>query len=570
MTGKAGAANYRGRRITLLGIMLAVVAGLIWRAVDLQILHKDFLQGQGDARHLRVVSIPAHRGMITDRHGEPLAISTPVDSIWANPQDLLTARDEWNQLAKTLGVNRAWLKERIERNATREFVYLKRHVQPELAEQVMALGIPGVSLQREYRRYYPAGEVAAHLIGFTNVDDAGQEGLERSFESVLHGTPGSMRVVKDRLGRIVETVERVNEPVPGRDLALSIDRRIQYIAYRELKAAVQMNRAKSGSAVVLDVNTGEVLAMVNQPAFNPNNRDSLRSDHYRNRAVTDLYEPGSTVKPFTVAVALESGQYEPTTLLDTTPGTLRVGPNTIRDVHDYGLIDVTTLIAKSSNVGTGKLALSLPPEQLWRKFSAMGLGALSGGDLPGEALGSLPDYHRWYPIDRVTFSFGYGLSATTLQLARAYAALADGGVLKPVSLLPVAQSPAGERVMTDKVARQLINMLEAATGEKGTGGAARVPGYRVAGKTGTVRKSGVGGYAEDSYLSLFAGLVPASNPRLAMVVVINDPRGDDYYGGLVAAPVFGRVMSGALRLLDVAPDDLPAFKPQTVAQAGIL
>lgn len=570
MTGKAGAANYRGRRITLLGLMLVVVAGLIWRAVDLQILHKDFLQGQGDARHLRVVSIPAHRGMITDRHGEPLAISTPVDSIWANPQDLLTARDEWNQLAKTLGVNRAWLKERIERNSTREFVYLKRHVQPELAEQVMALGIPGVSLQREYRRYYPAGEVAAHLIGFTNVDDAGQEGLERSFESVLHGTPGSMRVVKDRLGRIVETVERVNEPVPGRDLALSIDRRIQYIAYRELKAAVQMNRAKSGSAVVLDVNTGEVLAMVNQPAFNPNNRDSLRSDHYRNRAVTDLYEPGSTVKPFTVAVALESGQYQPTTLLDTTPGTLRVGPNTIRDVHDYGLIDVTTLIAKSSNVGTGKLALSLPPEQLWRKFSAMGLGAASGGDFPGEALGSLPDYHRWYPIDRVTFSFGYGLSATTLQLARAYAALADGGVLKPVSLLPVAQSPAGERVMTDKVARQLITMLEAATGEKGTGGAARVPGYRVAGKTGTVRKSGVGGYAEDSYLSLFAGLVPASNPRLAMVVVIDDPRGDEYYGGLVAAPVFGRVMSGALRLLDVAPDDLPAFKPQTVAQVGIL
>ncbi len=570
MTGKAGAASYRGRRITLLGVMLAVVAGLIWRAVDLQILHKEFLQGQGDARHLRVVSIPAHRGMITDRHGEPLAISTPVDSIWANPQDLLAARDEWKQLAKALSVNRVWLKERIERNATREFVYLKRHVQPELAEQVMALGIPGVSLQREYRRYYPAGEVTAHLIGFTNVDDAGQEGLERSFEPVLHGTPGSMRVVKDRLGRIVETVERINEPVPGRDLALSIDRRIQYLAYRELKAAVQANRAKSGSAVVLDVRTGEVLAMVNQPAFNPNNRDSLHSDHYRNRAVTDSYEPGSTVKPFTVAVALESGQYQPTTLLDTTPGTLRVGPNTIRDVHDYGLIDVTTLIAKSSNVGTGKLALSLPPEQLWRKFSAMGLGALSGGNIPGEAWGSLPDYHRWYPIDRVTFSFGYGLSATTLQLVRAYAALASGGVLKPVSLVPVAQAPEGERVMTDKIAQQLVTMLEVATSEKGTGSAARVPGYRVAGKTGTVRKSGIGGYAEDSYLSLFAGMVPASNPRLAMVVVINDPRGDEYYGGLVAAPVFGRVMSGALRLLDVAPDDLPALKPQTVAQVGIL
>ncbi len=570
MTSNKGAAKYRGRRITLLGIMIVVAGGLVWRAVDLQILHKEFLQGQGDARHLRVVSIPAHRGMITDRHGEPLAISTPVDSIWANPQDLLAARGEWKQLAKALGVDRAWLKERLERNAAREFVYLKRHVQPELAEQVMALGIPGVSTQREYRRYYPAGEVAGHLLGFTNVDDAGQEGLELSFEQLLHGTPGSMRVVKDRLGRIVETVERINEPVPGRDLALSIDRRIQYIAYRELKAAVQANRAKSGSAVVLDVNTGEVLAMVNQPAFNPNNRESLRGDHYRNRAVTDLFEPGSTVKPFTVATALESGQYQPGTLIDTTPGTLRVGPNTIRDVHNYGLIDVTTLIAKSSNVGSGKLALALPPEQLWRKFAAVGLGAPSGGNVPGEALGSLPDYHRWYPIDRVTFSFGYGLSASTLQLARAYAALANGGVLKPVSLVPLTQAPAGERVMGGQVARQVVAMLEAATGDKGTGGAARVPGYRVAGKTGTVRKSAQGGYAEDSYLSLFAGLVPASDPRLAMVVMINDPRGDQFYGGAVAAPVFSRVMSGALRLLDVAPDDLPAFKAQTVAQAGAL
>ena len=565
---RKGPANYRGRRITLLGAMIVVAGGLVWRAVDLQILHKEFLQGQGDARHLRVVSIPAHRGMITDRHGEPLAISTPVDSIWANPQDLLAARDEWKQLAKALGVDRVWLKERLERNAAREFVYLKRHVQPELAEQVMALGIPGVATQREYRRYYPAGEVAGHLLGFTNIDDAGQEGVELSFEQRLHGTPGSMRVVKDRLGRIVETVERISEPVPGRDLALSIDRRIQYLAYRELKAAVQANRAKSGSAVVLDVHTGEVLAMVNQPAFNPNNRESLRGDHYRNRAVTDLFEPGSTVKPFTVAVALESGQYQPATLIDTTPGTLRVGPNTIRDAHDYGLIDVTTLIAKSSNVGAGKLALALPPEQLWRKFAAVGLGAPSGGNLPGEATGTLPDYHRWYPIERVTFSFGYGLSASTLQLARAYATLANGGVLKPVSIVPLAAAPAGERVMGEQVTRQLVAMLEAATGDKGTGGAARVPGYRVAGKTGTVRKSTAGGYAEDNYLSLFAGLVPASDPRLAMVVMINDPRGDQFYGGAVAAPVFSRVMSGALRLLDIAPDDLPAFKPQTVAQAG--
>lgn len=557
MTAKS-AYNYRGRRLVLLSVMTVAIGGLLWRAVDLQLLHKEFLQGQGDARHLRVVSIPAHRGMITDRNGEPLAISTPVDSIWAHPRDLLAARDEWKQLAKLLDVDRAWLKQRVEQNATREFVYLKRHVPPALAEQVLALGIPGVATQREYRRYYPAGEVTGHLLGFTNVDDIGQEGVELSFDEQLRGAPGSMRVVRDRLGRIVETVERLSEPVPGRDLALSIDRRIQYLAYRELKAAVRMNHAKSGSAVVLDVNTGEVLAMVNQPSFNPNNREALRSERYRNRAVTDLYEPGSTVKPFTVAVALASGDYVPSTLIDTAPGTLRVGPNTVRDIHNYGLIDVSTVIAKSSNVGTGKLALSLPPERLWRQFTAVGLGTPTGIQFPGEASGSVPDYHRWYPIDRVTFSFGYGLSTSTLQLARAYAALADGGMLKPVSLLPVTRPPQGERVLDAAIAQQLVTMLEAAVGDKGTGGAARVAGYRVAGKTGTVRKSAAGGYAEDSYLSVFAGVVPASKPRLAMVVMINDPRGDEYYGGLVAAPVFGRVMSGALRLLDIAPDDLSA------------
>jgi len=549
--------TYRGRRIALLSVMAVAVGGLVWRAVDLQLLHKEFLQGQGDARHLRVVSMPAHRGMITDRNGEPLAISTPVDSIWANPRDLLEARGEWKQLAKALDVDRAWLKARIEHNANREFVYLKRHVPPPVAEQVLALGIPGVSAQREYRRYYPTGEVAGHLLGFTNVDDEGQEGVELRFDQQLRGTPGSMRVVRDRLGRIVETVERLSEPVPGRDIALSIDRRIQYLAYRELKAAVQMNHAKAGSAVVLDVQTGEVLAMVNQPTFNPNNREGLRSERYRNRAVTDQYEPGSTVKPFTVAMALESGQYQPSTPIDTTPGTLRVGPNTIRDVHDYGLIDVSTVIIKSSNVGAGKLALALPAEQLWRKFTQVGLGSATGIDFPGEAGGSLPDYHRWYPIDRVTFSFGYGLSVSTLQLARAYAAIASGGVLKPVSLVPVSQPPAGERVMSEKIAQQLIPMLEGAASEKGTGGAARVAGYRVAGKTGTVRKSAAGGYAEDSYFSLFAGMIPASHPRLVMVVMINDPRGDAFYGGAVAAPVFGRVMGGAVRLLDIEPDNLP-------------
>ncbi len=569
MTINKGAASYRGRRIFLLGVMMAAAGLLLWRAVDLQLLHQAFLQEQGDARSLRVVSIPAHRGMITDRNNEPLAISTPVDSIWADPQQLSEVPAQWSRLAKLLDLNVRWIRERLRENSNREFVYLKRDVPPALADQVMALDIPGVSTQREYRRYYPAGEVAGHVLGFTNVDDVGQEGAELAYEQVLRGTPGSMRVIRDRLGRIVETVERINEPVPGRDLKLSIDRRIQYLAYRELKAAVQENRAASGSAVVLDVKTGEVLAMVNQPTYNPNNRDSLRSSHYRNRAVTDVFEPGSTVKPFTVAMALESGQYRPDTLIDTEPGTLRVGSNTVHDTHDYGLINVSNVIAKSSNVGASKIALSLPAERLWTMFRKVGFGTMSGAEFPGETAGTLPDYHHWYPIDHAAFSYGYGLSVSTLQLARAYAALAAGGELKPVSFVPVENAQESERVMKAKTARQVIAMLEGVVSDEGTGGLARVPGYHVAGKTGTVRRSTPGGYEEDSYVALFAGMIPATRPRLVMVVVINDPRSDRYYGGLVAAPVFSRVMNGAMRLLDIAPDDLPSLNGTKMAKAGV-
>ncbi len=562
------AGTYRARRVFMLSGMALAVVLLAWRAVDLQVRDKDFLQGQGDARYLREVVIPAHRGMITDRNGEPLAISTPVDSIWANPQELALAREQWPALARQLDLDMEWLQDRLARNAGREFVYLKRHVPPAQAEEVLALSVPGVSVQREYRRYYPAGEVAGHLLGFTNIDDIGQEGLELAYEDWLKGTPGGMRVIKDRLGRIVETVERISEPVPGRDLRLSIDRRVQYLVYRELKAAVQEHRAASGTAVVLDVRSGEVLAMVNQPAFNPNNRGTLRGDHYRNRAVTDVFEPGSTVKPFTVAVGLETGAYQPHTLIDTGPGSLRVGPNTIRDVRNYGLIDVSTVIAKSSNVGAGKIAMNVPPERLYRMFADAGLGAMTGSGFPGEAGGLLPHFGRWYPIDRVTFSFGYGLAVSALQLTRAYAVLGAGGVIKPISFLPVREPPVGERVMSERVAQQVMTMLETAVGEEGTGGTARVAGYRVAGKTGTVRKSTAGGYEEDRYLSMFAGVVPASRPRLAMLVMLNDPRGDVYYGGAVAGPVFGRVMSGALRLLDIAPDDLPTLPNQTLALAG--
>jgi cell division protein FtsI (penicillin-binding protein 3) len=570
MKARNAKVSYRGRRVFLLGVMLASVGLLVWRAVDLQVLHNDFLLEQGDARSLRVVSIPAHRGMITDRNNEPLAISTPVDSIWADPQALMDASAQLPRLAKLLDLKVGWIKDRLRENANREFVYLKRAVPPALADQAMALNISGVAKQREYRRYYPAGEVAGHVVGFTNVDDEGQEGAELTYEKLLRGTPGSMRVIKDRLGRIVETVERISEPVPGHDLKLSLDRRIQYLAYRELKAAVQESHAASGSAVILDVKTGEVLAMVNQPTYNPNNRDSLRSSHYRNRAVTDVFEPGSTVKPFTVAMALESGKYQPDTLIDTKPGTLRLGPNTIHDTHNYGLINVSTVIAKSSNVGASKIALSLPADRLWSMFHRVGFGSLSGADFPGETAGTLPDYHRWYPIDHATFSFGYGLSVSTLQLARAYAALASGGVLKPVSFVPVDHEPQGERVMSAKTARQVIAMLEGVVSDEGTGDRARVAGYHVAGKTGTVRKSTSGGYAEDKYIALFAGMIPATRPSLVMVVMINDPRSDQFYGGSVAAPVFSRVMGEAMRLLDIAPDDLPSLNGAKVAKAEVL
>ncbi|MEJ2572619.1 MAG: penicillin-binding transpeptidase domain-containing protein [Gammaproteobacteria bacterium] len=563
-------ASYRGRRVFLVSVMLAAVGLLIGRAVDLQVLHSAFLLEQGDARSLRVVSIPAHRGMITDRNGEPLAISTPVDSIWADPQLLSNASAQLPRLAKLLDLDVRWIKDRLHENANREFVYLKRAMPPARADKVMALNISGVFKQREYRRYYPAGEVTGHVLGFTNVDDVGQEGAELTYEKLLRGTPGSMRVIKDRLGRIVETVERISEPVPGHNLKLSIDKRIQYLAYRELKATVQETHAASGSAVILDVKTGEVLAMVNQPSYNPNNRDSLRSSHYRNRAVTDVFEPGSTVKPFTIAMALESGRYRPNTMIDTRPGTLRVGPNTIHDTHDYGLINVSKVIAKSSNVGASKIALSLPAASLWNMFHKVGFGSLSGAKFPGETAGTLPDYHRWYPIDHATFSFGYGLSVSTLQLARAYAALAAGGVLKPVSFVPVERTPGGERVMSVKTARQVITMMDGVVSDEGTGELARVPGYHVAGKTGTVRKSIPGGYAEDKYVALFAGMIPATRPSLVMVVMINDPRSAKFYGGSVAAPVFSRVMGEAMRLLDIAPDDLPSLNGAKVARVEVL
>lgn len=547
----------RNRRFFLLLCLILAFTSLMYRAVSLQVLDKQFLVNQGEARHLRVVNLPAHRGMITDRHGAPLAVSTPVESVWANPQELVAEMAGLADMTSLLELDYAKVKQYLAQRSTREFVYLRRHITPALAEQVKAQELPGIYLQREYRRYYPTAEVSAHVIGFTDVDDIGQEGIELAFSEWLNGEPGSKRVIKDGHHYAIEDVESIKRPDPGKDLQLSIDRRIQYLAYRALKEAVVEHDAQSASAVVLDVVTGEVLAMVNQPSFNPNNRSKLKSSDMRNRAVTDVFEPGSTMKPFIVSAALESGLFTPDTLISTSPGYYRVGRNTVRDVHDYGQLDVTGVIRKSSNVGISKIALAIPREDIWTLFNDLGFGLPTGSGFPGEASGLLSHYRGWNQIETATLAFGYGVSVTPLQLAQAYAVLAAGGIKRPVTFLKQDRAPSGQRIMSAEVAAHVVNMLEQAAGPLGTAPKARVAGYRVAGKTGTVRKSIAGGYAKDKFLAVFAGMAPVSNPRLVMVVMVNEPRNDKYYGGLVAAPIFSRVMSGALRLLAIPPDDLP-------------
>lgn len=546
--------RYPVRNAIVVLFFLGVLALLAARAVYLQVLNSDFLQSQGNQRHSRLVKDNSHRGMILDRHGSPLAVSTPVDSVWAHPPTLAKERRRWPRLAALLEINPREFAQVVRRNEEREFMYLRRHVNPSLAEKVMALKVPGVALQREYRRYYPLGSVAGHVIGFTNVDDQGQEGVELAHDATLRAIPGAKRLLRDLQGNAVEVAESVVLPKPGNDLVLSIDRRIQYLAYRELKAAVLEHGARAGSAVVLDARTGEVLALVNEPDFNPNNRAGLRSGVFRNRAVTDLFEPGSTLKPFTIACALESGKYSPGTVIDTTPGVFQVGDRTFRDIHNYGVLTVAGVIEKSSNVGISKIALALNKKDMWEMLRQAGFGQATGAGLPGEVAGLLHPYSKWVPVDQASISFGYGISVTPLQLARAYLALANDGVALPLTLLPPSAVPAGQRIISAKTARRLQAMLELAVSDTGTGRAAQVADYRVAGKTGTVRKLTPEGYAEDKYVAWFAGMAPLTAPRLVMVVAVDEPRGKVYYGGEVAAPVFGHVMAGALRLLDVPPD----------------
>lgn len=550
-------------------VIAAVVAAagtLAWRAVDLHVFNKEFLQSQGDARYLRVQPIAAHRGMILDRNGEPIAISTPVDSVWVQPRDFMSAQARWSEVARLLELDIKQLRHNVLSRQNREFVYLKRHVTPEIANNVMKLELPGISLQREYKRYYPAGEVTAHVVGFTNVDDKGQEGLELAYDEWLRGQPGSQRVIKDRLGRVVKLVEQIHAPKAGKDLMLSIDRRIQYLTYRELKRAVIQHKARSGSAVVLDVRSGEVLAMVNQPAYNPNNRENMHSSQLRNRAVTDVFEPGSTIKPFTVAAALNSGRFQRSSVVDTAPGYYKVGNSLVKDTRNYGRIDLTTLIKKSSNIGATKLALAIKPETLWRIHSSVGFGEPTSSGFPGEASGLLTHADQWRTIERATLAFGYGMSVTALQLARAYAVLANNGKIQNISFIRQDKPDKSRQVIKAGIARQVRTMLEQVVLEGGTGTRASVPGYKVAGKTGTAKKAVNGGYSDDRYTAVFAGMVPASQPRLVMVVVIDEPDNGVYYGGEVAAPVFSKVMSNVLPLMDIAPDNVTRTSIQLAVQ----
>ena len=559
--------RFIGRAALVLALFGVVAMSLVARAVHLQVLDTEFLNQQAESRHLRTERISAHRGAITDRHGEPLAISTPVDSIWANPKELAREVDRVPELARVLKLDADLLIRRITRSMDKDFLYLKRHLTPEHAAEVLALELPGVDVQREYRRFYPAGEVAGHLLGFTNIDDEGQEGLELAYNHWLAGEPGAKRVLKDRYGQAVENVESIRPPRHGKVLRTSIDLRIQYLAYRSLKAAIRKYDAKSGSIVVLDVETGEVLAVVNQPAYNPNDRSQFSADRYRNRAITEIFEPGSSIKPLVVAAELESGEYRPNSIIDTSPGYITVGPKKIEDSRNLGRVSLTTILARSSNVGVTKLAMSLPAEHLWTTMTRFGLGALTASTFPGESAGLLNHYDHWKTINHATLGYGYGVSVTPLQLAQAYAAIGNGGRIYPVSLVAVDQAGSPMQAISADTASAVKRMLEEVVGPGGTGSKAALTGYRVAGKTGTAWKSGVGGYSKDEYFSIFAGLAPASNPRLATVVVIAEPSGELYYGSDVAAPVFADVMSESLRLLAVPPDALPANEDGKLVQA---
>jgi cell division protein FtsI (penicillin-binding protein 3) len=549
-------------RLHLVATVIAILfLMLVWRVVSLQVLDTDrgyaFLQDQGEARYVRTAEIPAYRGIISDRRGAPLAVSTPVISLWADPGKVV-ASGRIEELAEAMAQAPEKLRQRLKRYAAKEFVYLQRHMTPADARRVLQLKIEGVGGRREYQRYYPAGEVVSHLVGFTNVDEQGIEGIELAYDNWLRGTPGSKQVIKDLYGEVVRDIGELRSASPGRDLQLSIDLRLQYLAHRELQRAVTLSGANSGTVVTLDSRTGEVLAMVNHPTYNPNARRNLKPQQTRNRALTDVFEPGSTMKPLTLVAALESGLFTPDTLIDTSPGWVKIGRKILPDPVNYGEITVARVVAKSSQVGIVKIAMQLNEQSVWATFNRFGIGVNPGTGFPGESAGVLPYRDQWRPIERATLAYGYGLSVSPLQLARAYAVIASGGKLLTPSLLRLDEnSPAPVQVLEPRIARQVLAVLRGATAAGGTAHRAQVEGYSVAGKTGTAHKASRNGYADDRYLAVFAGVAPAVDPRLVTIVLLDEPKGDRYFGGEIAAPVFSRITAGALRLMNVVPD-LPA------------
>lgn len=546
--------HYRWRYGLMLFVLAAAASVMCGRAVYLHVVQHDFWYEQGEARNLRVEPLAAHRGVIQDRNGAPLAVSSPVVSIWINPGQLIKEKDRWAVLAKSADISFDKLQDKVTRYQNKSFVYLKRHLSPVVAAKVLDLNVAGVYGMTEYRRYYPAGEVAGHIVGFTNVDEEGQEGLELAYEKHLKSESGKKRVIKDLLGRVIQDVELIESAKPGNDLMLSIDLRMQYLAYRELLSAVKKHSASSGSVVVLDVKTGEVLAMVNQPSYNPNNRAGLNVAAVRNRAVTDVFEPGSTMKPITVAAALESKKFTVSSMIDTRPGNFKVGKKLIEDHRDYGVIDVPTVLQKSSNVGATKLALALDEGALPVMMQRVGFGQSTGSGFPGESVGVMPYRSNWRPIELATLSYGYGLSVTTLQLAQSYGVIANGGVKMPVTMLKQETLAEGEQVLDKAVADSLLPMLAGVVSAEGTASRAGVEGYVVGGKTGTAHKVTASGYAEDRYVSIFVGVAPIDNPRIVVAVMVDDPKGEDYFGGLVAAPIFSNIVGGVLRAMNVPPE----------------
>ncbi|WP_422666882.1 peptidoglycan D,D-transpeptidase FtsI family protein [Billgrantia endophytica] len=544
----------RARYVVVLSLVVIGMVLLAGRIVTLHVIDRTFLQGQGDARTLRTESLTAHRGMISDRHGEPLAISTPVVTLWANPQEVPEDRIQRLMLAQALNMSLDDLDTRLARFSEREFMYLRRQLTPVAAQRVLDLRMAGVYAQHEYKRYYPAGEVAAQLLGVTNVDDMGQEGIELAYQPYLAGTPGQRRVIKDRRGRLVRDLATLREAQPGGELVLSIDQRLQYMAYRELKAAVAEHEADGGVVVMMDARTGEVLAMANQPSYNPNNRAGLDPRGLRNQAIVDVFEPGSVMKPLAMAAIMESGQFESDVVVDTSPGWMMLDRFTIRDIRNYGRLDLAGILEKSSNIGMSRLVLELEEPLVPELYRRLGFGQSTETGFPGEAVGHMPAPVRWSRSQWAALSYGYGLSVSALQLASAYTTLANDGVRMPPSLLRLPEAPAGTPTVDPEIAHDLLRIMEESV-QPGTGGRrAGVPGYRVAGKTGTVRKTSVSGYEQDAYRSLFAGIAPVSDPRIVTIVMIDHPRAGDYFGGAVAAPVFSRVTGSALRLLDVPPD----------------